>query len=215
MIDFQCSAPVSIPKDAPESGGPKPVPSDDAELDWEDDDTLEAMLGEPSSTAEIAFKDAELEPKSTSVPDDTANAPKEKGLDALLKALLSTDGPKLDEEMPASHDDGDDEVSDELPPSGADSLFGALLGGALSDEPEDLDPANAKGLLSLLIESGDLELEEDAELDDLVPGAAPIVASPRPSGAKAAALSEWLFEQDGVAELYMDDESLASLLEQW
>ena len=220
LIDFQCRAPIAIPKDVPKAGGPKPIPSDDAELDWEDDDTLEAMLGEPSSTAEISFKDSGLD-ESDTTETLAADAPKEKGLDALLKALLTSDGPKLDtppaasaaSAAPASEDAL--ESDDGLSGMGADSLFSALLGGALTDEPEDLDPANAKGLLSLMVESGDLELEDDADLDDLVPGAAPIVASPRPSSAKAVALSEWLFEQDGVAELYMDDESLASLLEQW
>lgn len=211
LIDFQCKAHVGIPKEAPQAGGPKPIPSDDAELDWEDDDTLEAMLGEPSSTAEIAFKDVDMDRRPPQ-PGSESDAPKEKGLDALLKALLTSDGPKtdLDNEPPLPPEEDDAEMN-----VGTDSLFSALLGGAITDEPEDLDPANAKGLLSLLVESGDLELEDDAELDDLVPGAAPIVASPKPSGAKAASLSEWLFEQDGVAELYMDDESLASLLEQW
>ena len=67
----------------------------------------------------------------------------------------------------------------------------------------------------MLIQAEDLELEEGFSVDDLVAGAAPIVAGMKPSGQKATALSEWLFQQDSVAELYMDDESLASLLEQW
>ena len=60
-----------------------------------------------------------------------------------------------------------------------------------------------------------LEIEDGHDVSELVAGAAPIVASPKPPGARASALSNWLFSQEAVAELYMDDDTLAGLLEQW
>ena len=60
-----------------------------------------------------------------------------------------------------------------------------------------------------------LELEDDAKLDALVGGTATILASRGGPEAQAARLSEWLLDQDSVADLYMADEDLAQLLEQW
>jgi len=66
-----------------------------------------------------------------------------------------------------------------------------------------------------LVGRGEVELEPDHAVEGLVGGASPILASAKPPSARAAALSEWLFEQDAVAELYVDDDSLASLIDQW
>ena len=182
LQDFECKAAVFIPRGVPESGGPKPEPTDDAELDWEDDDTLEAMLGEPKIPNDLFIEEEDA--------GDDEGLPaggKAKGLDALLAALLSMD----------KADSAEDEKETK------------------SAAPVIKDPGNAEGLLKLLVEGGDLELEDGHALSELIGGAAPIVASMRPSSSKAEALSSWLFSQDAVAELYMDDESLATLLEQW
>jgi hypothetical protein len=205
LIDFECGVEITIPDGVPETGGPKPIPSDDEELDWEDDDTLEAMLGDDGSILEGgAFPLPSLANEDAVTLEAPKSEPtKGKGLDALLKALLgSTPEAEAELEAEAGFPDFEDEeqpVDSEPAPVEA-SVF---------------DPANAKGLLELLVKGEDLELEDGFSVDDLVGGAAPIIAAMRPSTQKATALTEWLFQQDAVAELYMDDDSLASLLEQW
>jgi hypothetical protein len=191
LIDFECEAVWSAPSEAPESGGPRPVPFDDEDLDWEDDDTLEAMLGE-SPEAGSALKADEASPSEPA--DDVPQEVTPKGLEGLLKALLGGGSDLMEEALPEALASESSET--------------------LEEEPV-LDPGDAHGLLDLMVQAGDLELEEGFSVDELVSGAAPIVGGNRPSSAKATALSNWLFQQDSVAELYLDDESLASLLEQW
>ena len=208
---IKVSVPVVVPPQAPPSGGPRPKPADEADLDWDDDDTFEAMFKDPLTQEDplpvAARPSREHDDDAGPPPGDT---PKPDGFDRLFKALLSADLEPVssDDAAPPATD------SDEAP---GPSLLAALLA---DDPPMDSaamsdDPADARGLLGFLVEREQLELEPDHEVDELVAGAAPILASPKPPSARAAALSEWLFDQDAVAELYIDDDSLAGLIEQW
>ena len=69
--------------------------------------------------------------------------------------------------------------------------------------------------MELLIARDALELEEDFEISALVDGVMPILAMQVPPSRMAEILSEWLLEQDAVADLYVGDEDLAEILEQW
>ena len=73
----------------------------------------------------------------------------------------------------------------------------------------------AKSLLELLINRDELELEDDFEADVLAPGAARILAGRSGYEVMAQQLSEWLLEQEAVADLFVDDETLAQLLSEW
>jgi hypothetical protein len=77
------------------------------------------------------------------------------------------------------------------------------------------EDAEARALLDLLIGREALELEEDGTVSMLVPGAASLLALETSSDHKARAFSSWLLEEPAVADLYIDDEALAALLEQW
>lgn len=211
---IKVSAPVVVPPQAPPSGGPRPKPADEADLDWDDDDTFEAMFKDPL-TQEDPLPVAPRPSRDDDGDEDdlgssAGDAPKPDGFDRLFKALLSADLEPAPSDDPAPPPTD----SDEAP---APSLLAALLA---DDPPVDSaamsdDPADARGLLGFLVEREQLELEPGHEVDELVAGAAPILASPKPPSARATALSEWLFDQDAVAELYIDDDSLAGLIEQW
>ena len=71
----------------------------------------------------------------------------------------------------------------------------------------------ARQFLQLLVNREDLELEEES-VESLL-DASEILQSPASATRMASMLSEWLLDQDAVADLYIDDESLAELLSQW
>lgn len=201
--EIKVEAPVQMPPEAPESGGPKPSPADEADLDWDDDDTFEAMFKDPL-TQENPLPVAERKSGGDEAP--AAEAKTGGGFDRLLRALLSADPtddePSIDDEpsLPPAPDATLSLVEDEAP---------------LPDSSMVADPADARGLLGFLVEREQLELEDGHSVEELVAGAAPILASPKGADTRAAALSEWLFEQDAVAELYIDDDGLAGLIDQW
>ena len=70
-----------------------------------------------------------------------------------------------------------------------------------------------KGLFQHLVEHEMMEVAESVDLDQLAIAAAAALEEVRGARARAGALSEWLLEQDGVEDLYVDDEALARLLE--
>ncbi|MEQ1572439.1 MAG: hypothetical protein ABMA64_42860, partial [Myxococcota bacterium] len=88
-----------------------------------------------------------------------------------------------------------------VPRSGGDQLLG--------------EEGEAKGLLDILVNGDHLELEGDAEVESLVPGVAKILSLSLPSDAKATRLSTWLLDQEEVADLFIDDDDLAEILERW
>jgi hypothetical protein len=111
---------------------------------------------------------------------------------------------------------------EERPTGGIGALLDALSAISeedLVDENKVQDKAEVHGeaarFLQLLIQRDDLELEEDRTIEELVDGVGSILHSGASELPMAVALSEWLLEQDAVADLFIDDDSLAGLLAQW
>jgi hypothetical protein len=73
----------------------------------------------------------------------------------------------------------------------------------------------ANQFLELLVGREDLEIEEGHAAAELVPGVVEILKQPISPARVAAQLSEWLLDQEQVADLYIDDDSLAELLAEW
>lgn len=151
-------------------------------------------------------------------------------MEALLRSLMKSGPPEpasgdFDEPDDAAlaaleqeeHDDDDGEDAGD--DSGISSaLLAALLGGGADDEEDDSpgdDIEHAVNFLQILVNREGLALEPGFTVKDLAAGAAPILMSQAPAERMASQLSNWLLSQDSVEELYIDDESLESLLEQW
>lgn len=184
--------PVEVPEAAPEAGGPLPEPPDEDELDWEDEDGFDDLGAEPVSEEEPAGK-------------PTGG----KGLEALLKALVSPDldGSIDDLEARARQEGPAEEEPDEEPEEEAPDQ--PVVVGLMSPEEE------TASFLTMLVDNGHLELSNDGAIGDLVPGTHAILQGPRGPGAKARQLSAWLMDQEAVEELYIDDDSLEDLIEKW
>lgn len=185
LLPFQTRQPVCLPPRAPTRGGPRPQPADEDELDWEDETTLEQMVVAPVG----------------SVGGDTDGPAPERELsplEALRRAVASLDEEEEEEEVPVRP------APKPAPPPAAPP------GDQLISREEE-----AAGLLRLLIDRDALELEEDHELDELVPGVVRILAGRGSAESKAGALSAWLLEQPAVADLFADDDELTEILEQW
>ena len=111
---------------------------------------------------------------------------------------------------------------EERPTGGIGALLDALsaigdedlINGDAVKKKADIN-GEATRFLNLLIEREDLELEPDRRVDELVEGVGAILYSGASELAMAVAISEWLLKQDAVADLYIDDDSLAALLAQW
>lgn len=198
--DLTLRVPVQVPTNAPEAGGPRPRPKDESELDWDDEDTIEAYFKDPLTQEDplpVAGRrglvdnddEGDEDPPVDALGKEIDPEQQERGFNRLLQALLR-EGP---------------EPGEIAEPDGPDAEIIPLA----------RDPADARGLLQYLIDHEQLELEPDHDVDELVAGAAPILASAKPPDARAQALSGWLFTQDAVAELYIDDDALASLIAQW
>ncbi len=222
QTDISVDVPVEIAPEAPESGGFVPVAPKEDDLDWDDETTLEQMFSDMPMPIPSRGSDEDDDEDKEDAPDPN----KLTGLDALLKALST---PEMDDATgevpigslgaiplpePASAPADEPEPEPEAKPGIAD-LFAKIM------EPMDagnatftLD-AEAKSFLQLLVDHEHLELTEDGRLDSLAPGVGPILASSKSAEAKASDLSNWLLDQPAVEELYIDDESLASLLDQW
>ncbi|MBX2800948.1 MAG: hypothetical protein KTR31_24925 [Myxococcales bacterium] len=137
--------------------------------------------------------------ESGTAPQAPAEEKGSRGLKALLEALASLD----DEE--ASPSSSSAEAPAALPAEPERSEGDQSMGAA--DE--------AKGLLELLLRAENLELEDGANLDGLVEGTVAVLALQLGPEAKASKLSSWLLDQDSVADLFIGDEDLAVILEQW
>lgn len=124
-------------------------------------------------------------------------------------------------------DEGDEPEGAPAPGGGANALLAAIFGGdgggdLMAPEPEDEsadaeaeDPAGARSMLQWMLDHSQLELEPGAELDALALAFAPIL-SPllgSPDGASEAA--DWLADRPEVAELFISDEHLQALMDQW
>ncbi|HSO00411.1 MAG TPA: hypothetical protein VLS89_19095, partial [Candidatus Nanopelagicales bacterium] len=76
---------------------------------------------------------------------------------------------------------------------------------------------SAQRFLELLVARGALLLDPDADRAALARGAARwFTATPEIARrGRGAALAAWLLDQEGVAELYLDDDAMEALLEAW
>ncbi len=203
---------VDLPPGVPESGGPRNESPDEDDLDWGDETTFEAIAGDVPDAAlltEEREKPVEEQPPEEEVPP--------KGLQALLQALKNLDDEEAEPAAPVT----DDDPHEEAPlPQGAQTPNSPGDGQTLADgtklEDQKMGPVGeAISLIELLIRREDLELEEDHEPAELGEGTAAILATPTSYDSKAATLSEWLLDQPAVADLFLDDETLAQILSQW
>jgi hypothetical protein len=249
IVPVRWTVQVQVPDGVPLRGGPRPVPTNEDDLDWEDETTLEQLVVNAPETPQLDDDDERLPPPSKA-------AAAGKGLQALLQALARVDDEETNPDTPTEDrlEPEPDEV--ELPEKG-----GKRKGGTAAKEPkakaapkgkakagkarpepepvEDLLPprpqgpqpemdaeasgpdqslgadAEAKGLLDLLVEGGNLELEGDNEVDGLIPGVKKILSLPLAPEAKATRLSSWLLGQEEVADLFIGDDDLAEILERW
>ncbi|MFT6146858.1 MAG: hypothetical protein ACJAZO_001745 [Myxococcota bacterium] len=210
--------PVVVPASAPAIGGfvaKEPVEDD---LDWEDDGDFDMPADMPTMPSK---------PSADGMATATGGGG-DVGMEALLRSLMKSGPP---EAAATDFDEPDDaalaaleaEESEEDEEDAGDgdgissALLAALLGGG-EDEEEDSpgdDLDHAINFLQLLVNREGLALEPGFTVQDLAAGAAPILMSGGPAERVATKLSNWLLEQDSVEELYIDDESLETLLEQW
>lgn len=197
-FDVKVDVDLEIPTNAPAHGGPRPKPADEAELDWDDEDTHEAFFKDPL-TQEDPLPVAQLRREISPAAEEKAAAPagpgSGAGLERLLQALIS-----------GGVDEPEAELEPQVEPPSSDE-------GAAPAPVRD--PADAAGLLRYLVGNEALELEDGYEVDELIPGAAPILAARGSASEKADSLTQWLFTQDAVAELYIGDDDLAALIDRW
>lgn len=191
VTPLELTLPVAIPKDAPKAGGPRPDNMDEDELDWQDETTLDEIVLPP--------------PPKRPAGSGQSQEPGAKGYERLLAALAAMDD--------------DDELELDDAPEASESVVAKPP----PPPPPPADPddqslgadAEARGFLELLVRAESLELEEGASLDALLDGTKRILKARGTFESKAGQLSNWLLDQDSVADLYIGDEELASLLEQW
>ena len=195
MLEEQFRAPCAMPDGVPEGGGPRPGPIDEDDLDWEDEETLEqvVMAPEPPQPSSIDHED-----------------------EAVLVAP---------EQKDAAEHAGPPPVADppEGEPSGMDRLLRALLNVEEEGKEEErgsddqtmaLDEQGI-GFLEILLAQDALEIEEGHVVDEIAGGVGAILSRDASSEVLAETLSNWLLDQPAVGDLFIGDEDLASLLEQW
>lgn len=114
--------------------------------------------------------------------------------------------------VPAEVDEVAADKADDAPDL-ASVIMAALSGGAGAKPQED---PRALKFIELLINMGAVELCEGAHPAEIVIGVKKILELDEKPKHKAKALSEWLFEQDGIVEeVYIDDRKLAKLIWSW
>lgn len=216
VLPFRVALDVAVPSGAPERGGPRPTPTNEDDLDWEDETTLEQLV--------VNAPETPVKPDRGGPPNggDT----QAKGLQALLKALaqLNDDEP----EEPAEDTDAgavaaapDEPVREPTPQRTAPEPRPQLRQERSEESEGEADDQSlgaageARSLLDLLVDNDHLELEEDGEVDGLVAGTVAILALPHSAEVKASRLSEWLLRQPQVADLFIGDDDLAEILERW
>lgn len=195
IVPFEMEVAIELPAGVPEAGGPRPERMTEDDLDFEDDTTLEKFgMGGPQPVPVPAPEGGEGgEPAGT------------QGFKRLFAAIVG-DGAALPME------------EGNAPPTdpGAASDPGAAT--EVEREPGDQSMGaseEARGLLQYLIRGEHLELEEGEELEALVPGTVPILGGRLSSEAKASKLGAWLLDHPSVADLYIGDEDLAAIIDQW
>jgi hypothetical protein len=204
VFPFTVRVAVQVPPAAPAQGGPRPVPADEDELDWQDETTLEQM-----GVTRGPAPRPEPPPRVKSSGPAEAPSPPRSGMERLLAALLREGPIDLDDEDP-DEGSGDDEGPTERPEVPAQPPL------ASRNQPRAVvSPAmeEAEDVLEMLLQAEALELSEGARVDDLVPGVARLLAIGSDDEEELAArLSAWLLEQPAVADLFIDDEKLGEIL---
>lgn len=218
-IELDCPMPSGVPA----SGGPRNQSPDEDDLDWGDETTFEQVAGDVPDAAlltderdlddddfdDTGFGDDDDE-ETPAPPSNGAGMPR--GVAALFEALKNLDG----DDSAEGDDDIDDD--DEPPARGRPTPppTPARREGAREPMDQKLDDVQeAIGLLRLLIDREELELEEDQDPEDLGPGASAILKGRGTDETKATKLSAWLLAQPGVADLFVDDDTLAQLIAEW
>ena len=127
--------------------------------------------------------------------------------------------------LPATGQTGSSAPSAKPPASSQDGI-GRLLQALLQveqgeDGPVEASPEPAGDVdaavrfLQILVDNEGLEMEAGASLESIASGAATFLDGSGHPDKRAAALSEWLLEQEGVEDLYISDEDLGHLISQW
>jgi hypothetical protein len=196
ILDFKAQLPLALEAGVPDSGGPRPSEGSEDDLDWDDETTLEKMI--------LSAPELGLSAESVDMEEEAQPADDDKGLAALLKALISVDDPAGDVHAP----------TDPAVDIGA-ALKAASLSPADPADQQFSASQSARMLLDMLIAREGLEIEEDHTVDELVQGVVSVLESHRSPQAQASTMAEWLLDQPAVADLYMGDDDLAELLEQW
>jgi len=178
--------PLDLAEDAPEAGGPRPVAPTEDELDWDDDTTYELMFSDAPQPAEDGKSQEGAGPADLD----------SKGFEALIRALAK---------------------ANDSPPPPVEVVPAEVEVGAPVDLPQLTVPGlgEAKELLEFLVEQEALELVEGADLGDLSTKVAPVLLSSKAADDKAEAMSAVLIDHDAVDDLFIDDDSLSSLIERW
>lgn len=210
---------VDVPLDAPESGGPVPVAQTEDELDWEDETTIETLLGDVDVPIHTESR-RRARTAEVGEPDDVDEGRAPKGMESMgLKRLLAAltrpgEGASEDDDLDDDLDDDDDMDFDPEEEDFDDEPAAEAPPRKLAKQLNPLE-REAYDFLRLLVDNDHLELSDGHEVDALVKGVAPILSGRAAAESKAARLSAWLLDQPEVDELFLDDEELAELLEQW
>ena len=214
IVRWSTATPVKVSAEAPISGGPKPPTPKEDDLDWEDETTLERLIVDAPSASATPERRPDKELKTTA------------GIQRLLQALRELDEPP----------DSDDAEGDSAPgPSKRQTPAspGVRSGAGASTPPKSSPPrpmskpppvavepvlsAEEEGqrFLQFLLEREALQLEDDVDPTELAVGIVRLLQLPGGSESRARALSKWLMAQPQVADLFVDDDDLAALLDQW
>lgn len=277
IVPVRWTVGVAVPAGVPLQGGPRPVPTNEDDLDWEDETTLEQLVvNAPEASQLDEAEPEEKHPAAERSSPSSRAAGAGKGLQALLQALArgDDDDPLPPRSPPTGTKSGKTRASKSTPktraskstpkatpsaqPARASSTRTQTPREAVVEQPAktpaktrstrgtpaartpvvpavrapvDLVPpaasdtdgpdqslgedGEARGLLDLLVEGGNLELEDDFEIDGLIPGVKKILSMRLAPEAKASKLSSWLLSQDQVADLFIADDDLAEILERW
>lgn len=190
-----------MPRGAPASGGPRNVSPDEDDIDWGDETTFEVVAGDVPDAA-LLTEEAEMDDDDFDTPEPAADT----GLAKLLAAMKNLDDAEDLEDESEEVDLPPDSIPNPAPNAPKPSAQGDQKMSAVDE---------AKFLLEMMVKRDELELEDDFEVDVLAEGAADILAGRMGYETMAQKLSAWLLEQDAVADLFIDDESLAQLLSEW
>ncbi len=187
VVDFDLRIPVSVPADAPASGGPLAPALDEDELDWADETTMERVLGSDSEAAPARGRAG--------------------GLASLLQAIR-TAGEGEDEEADGGELDGDEEGEDGDEFDTDDGPFDpAPAPNPIRDE--------SRSLVDIMLKQEWLAIAEDADVDALADAIAPVLGGRGSAETKAARIGDVLLSHPAVDEVFVDDDALAEFLERW